>query len=261
MNEIKKNVLESIANGIREQETLAYFEVVCYEVFGEMNKENSEKLQVVLDELLNENRITIDGDRIGLTESSIIFIDENLDGSDLNGLEKTGLSFKKISTDIGHGCGIPAIGLILQDGFFNGILMLATGGLVLAKVKEIVEGYEWTYNRLKEFFGKSKEIFYNNDVIIASVLSKIYNDYKKQDIEISNIKLVSNAEIKVGAEGLYSEEHYNFRSMSVESAPNRIIFLAFEVWSDEFTYDYDLITVEINSKMELLTHNKLSVDL
>ena len=261
MDEIKKNVLESIANGIREQETLAYFEVVCFEVFGEMNQENAEKLQVILDELLNENRITIDGDRIGLTESSIILIDENLDGSDLSGLEGTGLNFKKISTDIGHGCGVPAIGLILQDGFFYGIGALVAGGLALAKIKEIVEGYEWTYNKLKEFFGERKEIFYNNDVIIASVLSKIYNDYKTQDIEISEVKLVANVAIKVGADGLYSKEHYKFRSTSVESAPNRVIFLAFEVWSDEFKYDYELITVEINSKMEVLTHNKLAISI
>lgn len=260
MNKLHQQVLRCIAKEIEYQDSFAYFDIVCSEVLGELTEDNEKKLNKILDELLEMNRIIRNGDRLGLVESSILVIDETSDGTSTNGLEKTGLEFKEVETDIGHGCGVATVGIVLAETLITGVEFAAKTGMALVAIKEIVEAYEWVWSKIKEFFGK-RNLYCGDDILITDMISKLHRDYTNRGVEIKYIQLKAKSSIKIGADGLYSEQNYCFRPNSLESSPDRIIFLSFEVWSNDFYsdsedfHDYELINIQINSRKEIITEN------
>jgi DNA-directed RNA polymerase subunit F len=76
MYEIKKAILKSVLDEKESTKTLARYDAVYYDVFGEMDKENIEKFNEALRSLEKENRIIIDGDRIDLKNSDILIAND-----------------------------------------------------------------------------------------------------------------------------------------------------------------------------------------
>lgn len=258
MEELQLQVLQSINKHIGKQQSCAYFETICTEVFGELTEENEKKLNEVLDTLLILNRITKNGDRLALVESSILMIDEDLNQSCIKGLENTGLEFKVLETDIGHGANLAAIGLAIQQT----IQVSYDTGVRLAEIKAGIEAFKWVYNNIKEFF-KNREVYYSDDFIVNSVIAGLYDEYvinRRLDREDIKIILKTKESIPVGSNGYYSRHNYCFRPGTLETSPERILFLAIEVYSDEFLssgYDYELVTLQLTSTNEVISKNTL----
>ena len=256
MEEIYKKVLISIYNHIKEQESSAYFEIVCTEVFEEFNEENEIKLNKILKELEEENRIIINGDRIALRQSDFLVIDYS--DNEIAKLKSTGLDCISKESDIGHGCNLPALGIELCN-IITGVIGLGIFALeVGAKVNEIqgaVDGLKVIKNKIKEALGfNNRSIYYSEDILQIEVVDKILEEYK--DINITNIKLVNKVKIKTNCTGMYAVQNYAFSAESLEGSPEYIEYFVFEIWSRDFNYDYDLIRCEILSNSKIISFNK-----
>lgn len=250
MDEIQVQVIKSISEQIKRQNSLAYFESICYEVFGELNEENEIKLKEVLDELIKKNRVTLSGDRIGLKKSDFLIV--TMDENEVEKLNKVGLKCKSIECDIGHGCNIPGLGIEIDINVIASIVMGV--GLYLNDVKGAVDGYKYVKNKIKEVFSNNKEVYHGEDMLKLRVLERILDEYK--DKKISQIKLIGQSKVKVGAMGLYSVQNYGFSQESLEGNPEFIGYFAFEVWVDDLDYDYELIRCEILSNSNIISFNK-----
>lgn len=66
MKQINVEVLKTIKRMELEQESSAYFELVCSAVFGEMTEDSEKKLILILKELEECKFININGDRISV---------------------------------------------------------------------------------------------------------------------------------------------------------------------------------------------------
>lgn len=69
-SDIENAVISTIIKQCKEQDSSAYFEVLCDEVFGEMNERNEKKLTSILDNLRAKGIININGDRITVIKTN-----------------------------------------------------------------------------------------------------------------------------------------------------------------------------------------------
>lgn len=261
MEEIYKKVLESIYNHIKAQESSAYFEIVCTEVFEEFNEENEIKLNKILKELEKENRIIVNGDRIAIRPSDFLIPDyfEN----ETKKLNDIGLDCVSKETDIGHGCNIPFLGIelceVLTGAINTGIFALAVGTIV-SDIRESIDGLKFIKNKIKEVLGNNfGDVFYSENILQLEVVDKILEEYK--DIKITNLKLVNKVKITASCKGMYSVQNYAFPTESLEGSPEYIEYFVFEVWSEDFNHDYDLVRCEIlsNSKIISFKQNQMII--
>lgn len=255
MEEIKKKVIISISEQIERQSSDAYFEGICYEVFGELNEENEIKLKKILEELVEENRITVNGDRIGIKKSDFLVL--SMDENEVEKLNKVGLKCNSKECDIGHGYNIPGLGIDLDIGTIVDIVVGV--GLYLNDIKGAVEGYRYVKNKIKEAFSNNEEVYYGEDMLKLRVLEKIL--YEFQGKEISQINLISKSKVKIGATGMYSVQNYGFSEESIEGTPEFIGYFAFEVWVEGLGYDYELVRCEILSNSDIISFNKTPMSL
>lgn len=259
MDDIQVQVIKCISEEIKRQNSFAYFDSVCYKVFGELNEENETKLKGILDELIEKNRITLNGDRIGLKKSDFLIVD--MYENEVERLNKVGLKCKGRECDIGHGCNIPGLGIELDINFIASIIIGV--GLHLNDIKGAVEGYKYVKDKIKEvFFNNEKEyygeVYYGEDILKLRVLERIIAEYK--DKKISQIKLINQSKVKVGASGMFSVQNYGFSEESLEGSPQFIGYFVFEVWLDDLDYDYDLVRCEILSNSNIISFNKTPID-
>lgn len=256
MEEIHKKVLISIYNHIKEHESSAYFEIVCTEVFEEFNEESEIKLNKILKELEEENRISINGDRIALRPSDFLVVDYF--DNEIEKLNSTGLECVSKDLDIGHGCNIPFLGIELCElltGAINAGIFALSVGTIVNDINGAIDGLKFIKNKIKEALGNnSGDVYYSENMLQLEVVDKILEDYK--DINITNLKLVNKVKVTTSCRGMYAVQNYAFPIESLEGSPEYIEYFVFELWSRDFNHDYDLVRCEILSNSKIISFNK-----
>lgn len=272
MNANENKVIRIIDRHCKLNDSAAYFELVCKELFGEFNEENGKMLNEILEKLEEENFIEINGDRLHLKKElrSSDFIIHSYQNDVVEMLEDSGVKLNSKSIDIGHGCNVQVICTELIDKL-PPLMELVTGGVdigvKLAAVKAATEGYSWllkTIREVKEEFTKLKkekspEIYFNDDGLLSVIISEILLKYKFKIEDIDSLKLIDRSKIKVGALGYYAIKNYNYSEISLEGSPQSINYYAIELRSSCLESDSEIIRCEILSNGTIKYFDTMSV--
>ena len=108
MDKLELRIIKSIqrlANDNKEVDT----KLVYQNVFEESNSYNETEFLMILEQLKNKNRILVNDNKISIRESDLLVVYHEY--QDLNDLKSEGLNFNELEADIGHGCGMPTMGL------------------------------------------------------------------------------------------------------------------------------------------------------
>ncbi|EOU1674265.1 hypothetical protein JJB75_17020 [Clostridium perfringens] len=248
MYEIKKAILKSVLDEKESKKTLARYDAVYYDVFGEMDKENIEKFNEALRSLEKENRIIIDGDRIDLKNSDILIAN---DISVICDLEKEDIEFKTIECDIGHGCNILSTGIEFYGyakDLIHGLSIVIATGVAIKEIKDAIEGFNFLFNKVKEKINKDETIYYNEDFLQVIVLEKILEHYPS----LREVNLIKKVKVNLGARGLFARQNSMFSKDSLEGSPEYIEYFVFQVITDDNEFDNSIVRSEILSTGKIL---------
>lgn len=260
-SDIENAVISTIIKQCKEQDSSAYFEVLCDEVFGEMNERNEKKLTSILDNLRAKGIININGDRITVIKTNddkkkcdFLFVNEDLS----NMINDSGLKVTYEYTDIGHGTNVLALCGYIQDNWQSLLILLIMVGCKIKDLKDAFDGYNFIFNKLKEikenFINEHDEdpmLYLGDDLLLARVISEILTRYEISFDDIQCLNLTQKVKTKVGASGYYSIHKHNCSEESLQGSPEAIYYFVLELYSEKIPSDYDVIRCEILTNGEI----------
>lgn len=251
MEELELKVIKSIQR-LTENNIEVEVKLVYKDIFGELNNYNETKFLMILEQLKNKNRILINNNMVSIKESDLLIVYHEYE--DLSYLRVDGLNFNEIQTDIGHGWGIPAMGLELIKFAFKSAGVLLSLGTTISDIRNAIEQLKWFKGLLKESFTEQRIIYYSDEILEIIAANKIIEEYKS--INIRSLKLIDKLKINLNVGlGLYSREHYGFSDESLEGRPDTLNYLVFELVSDDLNNLFDIIRIEIRSTGEIMSYN------
>lgn len=270
-SDIENIVINTILKQCKEQDSAAYFEVLCGEVFGEMNRTNEKKLTSILESLKAKGEVKVNGDRISVIKidddkrsCDFLFVDEGL--SEM--INNSGLKVNYGDVDIGHGTNWPAICAYMQQNvplFISGAIWL---GVELSKVQKAYEFWGGVVKKLKEVKDNYKQrnneeakIYLGENLLIAIVFDKIFKTYNLSCGDLKYINIVNSTRTKIGALGYYSMHHQNYEEETLQGSPEAINYFVVQLASDKLPLDYQIITCEILTNGQIKYFNTQNITL
>lgn len=247
-------VIDIIRKHCEKQNSAAYFECICNELFGEFNEETEKTLNEILENLVKKGYVCINGDRIHLNETkSCDFIICDYDEGIPDILRKADLKFNVESIDIGHGCNVLGTCVKLLHEIPSLFESLISIGSNIAEIKVAYDGFSWLFNKLKEIKielsksneGYSPSIYLCENILLDIVIKKILDKYNITFNDIYSLRLCNSMRVKVGALGLYAIQNHNYSENSLEGSPESIIYYVFELSSKKLKSDREIIRCEI----------------
>lgn len=258
MDKLELRIIKSIqrlANDNKEVDT----KLVYQNVFEESNSYNETEFLMILEQLKNKNRILVNDNKISIRESDLLVVYHEY--QDLNDLKSEGLNFNELEADIGHGCGMPTMGLEFIKFTFGTATALLLLGTTISEIRDSIEQLKWVKNIFKEKFGINQRIiYYGDDILNIIATNKIIEGYKS--INITSLKLIDKLKVNLSAGlGLYSRDHYGFSEESLEGRPDTLNYLVFQLESDDLNNLFDIIRIEIRSTGEIMSYNVIKSDI
>lgn len=261
MKTLKEKALEIISRHCAEQQSAAYEELVCNELFGDYNSKTEPIMKELLNSMANDNLIDINGDRlcVKLTNTKpscdILILYKNPDDLKDSINNKEEMFYNIESIDVGHGCNIEATCLFCESlrHLPQLIPLLITTGIKLGEVVDAYKGYQSAFGLIRNIFKKDRESNYTeelrlSDSILASVaMSKIFHDCDIDIEKLSEIKLLHHNKIKIGELGLYAIQNEGYNETQLEGSPDSINYFAFKLRGEILPCDYTIATCEILS--------------
>lgn len=275
MEALKEKVLEIISRHCAEQQSAAYEELVCNELFGDYNSKTEPIIKELLNSMANDNLIDINGDRICVKLTNpkptcdVLILYKNLDDlkDSINNKEEVFYDIK--SVDVGHGCNIEATCFFCESlrNLPQLIPLLINTGIKLGAVIESYKGYQSAYTLFKNIFKKdresnrSEELRLSDNILASIAMTKIFDDYDIDIEKLSEVKLLHHNKTKIGALGLYAIQNEGYNETQLEGTPDSINYFSFQFRGDELPGDYTLATCEIlsNGKVRYLSLNTITL--
>lgn len=261
MEALKEKILEIISRHCAEQQSAAYEELVCNELFGDYNSKTEPIIKELLNSMANDNLIDINGDRICVKLTNpkrtcdVLILYKSLDElkDSINNKEKAFYDIK--SVDVGHGCNIEATCFFCETLRYlpQLIPLLINTGIKLGEVVESYKGYQSAYDLIRNIFKKDSESnhseeFRLNDNILASVaMTEIFRNYDIDIEKLSEVKLLHHNKTKIGTLGFYAIQNEGYNENHLEGTPDSINYFTFQFKGDNLPGDYTLATCEILS--------------
>lgn len=275
MEALKEKILEIISRHCAEQQSAAYEELVCNELFGDYNSKTEPIIKELLNSMANDNLIDINGDRICVKLTNpkptcdVLILYKNLDElkDSINNKEEVFYDIK--SVDVGHGCNIEATCFFCETlrNLPQLIPLLINTGIKLGAVIESYKGYQSAYTLIKNIFKKdsksnrSEELRLSDNILASVAMTKIFDDYDIDIEKLSEVKLLHHNKTKIGALGLYAIQNEGYNETQLEGTPDSINYFSFQFRGDALPGDYTLATCEIlsNGKVRYLSLNTITL--
>lgn len=163
MDTLKERALEIIARHCEEQQSAAYEELVCNELFGDFNSKTEPIIKELLKSMPNDNLIDINGDRICIKHSSqkpscdiLVLYKSPDDLKDI--ISKEDIFYGSDFVDVGHGCNVECTCLFCEAlrNLPQLISILMDTGVALSQILKIYTGYKSAYSLISKIFKKDK---------------------------------------------------------------------------------------------------------
>ena len=263
MDILKEKALEIIARHCEEQQSAAYEELVCNELFGDFNSKTEPIIKELLKSMADDNLIDINGDRICIKHSSqkpscdiLVLYKSPDDLKDI--ISKEDVFYDSATVDVGHGCNVEATCLFCEALRILPQLMplLIDAGVGLGQIIKAYNGYKDVYSLISNIFKKDKnsgsdeEIRLSDDILTSVAMTKIFDKYDIDIQKLTKVKLIHHNKTKIGALGLYAVNNEGYNEAQLEGSPDSIHYFTFEFTGSSLPGDYLLATCEILSNGE-----------
>lgn len=258
---LKNVVLATIRNMEAEQESSAYFELICNEVFGGLTDESEVELKKILSELESEKQIVINGDRISsiskISKGNLLILENEINYSEK--FKSAGLEVRSDKIDVGQGCNLRAEVIeFIQNNPWLIIVTAIKVGTKLKDIKDALEGFNWFKDKVKEVLGDTKpKVYYSEEMLVAMAVNNIIEKYR--GICIDTIQLKDSVKTKIGSLGYYAIQNYGYSKKSLEGSPESIYYFVFEISSEQLQSDWEVVTCQVLSTGEVTMCNNIPV--